>query len=308
MEVVLVSIDCIKIAPDRDHRGEDVDLDDLLQSLPVIGFVHPLLVLPRTDSGIYELLAGHRRLRAARKLGWAEVPVVVFATDDLRKELATIDENLARKNLNSIQRGRQMARQKEIYEHLHPETRHGGSRRGHSKRHDGNLNPKPKSFVDHVADSSGRSKRSVSRDIKVAECGAPALHAAVEAGIVKTADAERIAGLPVEQQEIEVAKIIDEKKQRAQRQRDDTPPPSSSTEVAVAPTVASPAALAEAVLTAARDLQVAIKQCEITEPERILELNQQVRDILSEVTLFVREKNAMKTAAAPYPAAARAGK
>jgi len=41
-----------------------VDLKDLLESISIIGILHPLLVLPERD-GKYELLAGHRRLRAA---------------------------------------------------------------------------------------------------------------------------------------------------------------------------------------------------------------------------------------------------
>ena len=119
MKVLLVPIDRIEIVPDRDHRGEDVELDDLLQSMRAVGLLHPLLLLPATDGGTYELLAGHRRLRAARKLGLSEVRVEVVHLDDLRAELVTIDENLVRENLDSIQRGRQMARQKEIYEHLY---------------------------------------------------------------------------------------------------------------------------------------------------------------------------------------------
>ena len=59
----------------------------------------------------------------------------------------------------------------------------------------------------------------------------------------------------------------------------------------------SPIALAEAVLKAAVQFQMSIKDSEITEPERILELAQQVRDILNDVSMFVRAKHPMKTAA-----------
>src|SRR5207253_10743683 len=91
MKVLSVPIDRIEIVPDRDHRGEDVDLKDLLESIPTIGMLHPLLVLPERN-GKYELLAGHRRVRAARKLGLSEVRVEVVHLDDLRAELVTIDE------------------------------------------------------------------------------------------------------------------------------------------------------------------------------------------------------------------------
>src|SRR5438132_5287838 len=59
MQVIPVPIDRIQIVPDRDHRGENVDLKDLLESIPIIGMLHALLMLPERD-GKYELLAGNR--------------------------------------------------------------------------------------------------------------------------------------------------------------------------------------------------------------------------------------------------------
>ncbi len=170
MKVLLVPIDRIEIVPDRDHRGVDVDLQDLLESIPTIGMLHPLLVLPERN-GKYELLAGHRRLRAARQLKCTEVRVQVITLDELRTELATIHENLARKDLPPTEEGRQLARAKAIYEELHPETRHGGKRQRGSSGHSGNLK-KAKGFVKATAEATGRSARAISREIKVAEAGA----------------------------------------------------------------------------------------------------------------------------------------
>src|SRR3989442_10117913 len=248
MKVLSVPIDRIEIVPDRDHRGENVDLKDLLASIPIIGMLHPLLVLPERD-GKCELLAGHRRLRAARQLGCTEVRVQVITLDELRTELATIHENLARKSLPPTEEGRQLARAKAIYEELHPETRHGGKRQRASNGHSGNLK-KAKGFVKATAEATGRSARAISREIKVAEAGATVLQAAVDAGKVKIAQAERIAGLPPEQQGAEVAKIIAQKAQ------------TNSNE----------------------------KPLKISEPERVLELVQRGRDTLSQVTMAVREK------------------
>src|SRR2546427_1539100 len=255
MSVIPVPIDRIEIVPDRDHRGEDVDLDDLVQSMRAIGLLHPLLVLPPTDGGTYELLAGHRRLRAARQLGCTEARVQVITLDELRTELATIHDNLARKNLPPTEEGRQLARAKAIYEELHPATRHGGKRQKGSSGHSGNLK-KAKGFVKATAEATGRSARASSRAIKVVEAGATVLQAAVDAGKVKIAQAERIAGLPPEQQGAEVAKVI---AQNAQTNSNEKP-------------------------------------LKISEPERVLELVQRVRDILSQVTMAVREKCPLKSA------------
>src|SRR5712664_4301316 len=103
--------------------------------------------------------------------------------DELRTELATIHENVARKNLPSTEEGRQLARAKAIYEELHPETRHGGKRQRGSSGHSGNLK-KAKGFVKATAEATGRSARAISREIKVAEAGATVLQAAVDAGKV----------------------------------------------------------------------------------------------------------------------------
>ena len=155
------------------------------------------------------------------------------------------------------------------------------------------MNPEPKSYVEREAHLSGRSKRSISRDIKVAEGGVPALQAAVEAATVKITDAERIAGLPAEQQEIEIEKIT---RRKEQTQRDETAPAPSSTESAVTQPVSSPVVLIEVVLKAALQFQESIKNGQITESVRVLEVVQQVRNILNEVTLAVRTKYPMKTA------------
>ena len=76
----------------------------------------------RREAGLFALVAGAHR--AAQKLGWTAALVVDVPPDEAR--LVEIDENLAR--LSALDRARFMAARKEIYERLHPETRHGGAR------------------------------------------------------------------------------------------------------------------------------------------------------------------------------------
>jgi ParB-like chromosome segregation protein Spo0J len=269
LNVITVRLDQIEIVPDRDRRGESVSVADLVESLPTIGQLHPLLVLPE-QNGKHELLAGHRRLRAARELGWTEVRVQVITLDDLRTELATIDENLARKNLPPSERARQQARAKEIYERLHPETKHGGNRRKGSSGHGGNLK-KPKSFVKATAEATGRSTRAISRDIKLAESGAPVLLAAVDAGKVKLTDAERVARLPADQQEAEVAKIT---ARNAQNKTDET----SLKKVVVARVIDQPVRGDEKLTVKARVIDQPAKGDEkLTVKATIIDLNGQTR-------------------------------
>src|SRR4051794_31761325 len=78
----------ITVDPTKDRRGSGTDLRDLLESLAEVGLLHPLLVLPADDDGHHQLLAGYRRLRAARQLGWEEVPARIVTLEGLRPELA----------------------------------------------------------------------------------------------------------------------------------------------------------------------------------------------------------------------------
>jgi ParB family chromosome partitioning protein len=80
------------------------ELDDLANSIKEKGVIQPLLVRPKP--GGYELIAGERRLRAAKSLGLSEVPVIVKDVDDRDSlELALI-ENVQRSQLNAIEEAR----------------------------------------------------------------------------------------------------------------------------------------------------------------------------------------------------------
>ena len=85
----------------RHHFAED-DLTDLMASVQEHGILQPLVVTVRED-GKYELIAGERRLRSARAVGLATVPVVVRdATDRQKLEWALI-ENIQRADLNAVE-------------------------------------------------------------------------------------------------------------------------------------------------------------------------------------------------------------
>lgn len=89
--------------PRREFPAEE--LAGLADSLRTHGVLQPLVVTRRTD-GAYELIAGERRLRAAKLAGLATVPVIVRDTppDDRGKlELALI-ENVQRLDLNPVDR------------------------------------------------------------------------------------------------------------------------------------------------------------------------------------------------------------
>ncbi len=79
------------------------DLQDLASSIREHGIIQPLVVTLESHTGIYTLIAGERRLRAAQIVGLEKVPVIVrTASDQERLELALI-ENVQRSDLSPLE-------------------------------------------------------------------------------------------------------------------------------------------------------------------------------------------------------------
>jgi ParB family chromosome partitioning protein len=95
-----------KVLPNpRQPRAEieQSDLKQLSDSIREHGVLQPLVVLPADTQGKHTLIAGERRLRAAKLAGLAEVPVIVREASELQQlELALI-ENLQRLDLNPLE-------------------------------------------------------------------------------------------------------------------------------------------------------------------------------------------------------------
>ena len=77
------------------------DLQELSDSIMAQGILQPLLV--RKDADGYELIAGERRLRAAKRARLSQVPVVLKRVDDEKMLEMAIVENIQRENLNPIE-------------------------------------------------------------------------------------------------------------------------------------------------------------------------------------------------------------
>jgi ParB family chromosome partitioning protein len=111
-----VEVDKIRPNPFQPRREFDQQkLEDLARSIRQYGVIQPLTVsrveIHKDDGGLateYELIAGERRLRAARLAGIKEVPVLIRAgqDDDKTKLELAIIENLQREDLNPIDRAK----------------------------------------------------------------------------------------------------------------------------------------------------------------------------------------------------------
>lgn len=101
-QVMKVATDLIVANPrqPRSRFAEPV-LDELVQSIREHGIIQPLIVT-KTAAG-YELIAGERRLRAARQLGLREVPIVCRQAGDQEKLEIALVENIQREDLNPVE-------------------------------------------------------------------------------------------------------------------------------------------------------------------------------------------------------------
>ena len=77
-------------------------MTELSQSIAVNGLIQPIIVRQSPITG-YELLAGERRLRACKKLGWSTIPALVKDLSNSQMMEQAIIENLQREDLNPIE-------------------------------------------------------------------------------------------------------------------------------------------------------------------------------------------------------------
>jgi ParB family chromosome partitioning protein len=81
------------------------ELLELQESLNASGLLQPITVRRRPGKDGFELIAGERRLRAATKLGWKEIPAIIKEIDDKTLLTFALVENLQRTDLNPIEEG-----------------------------------------------------------------------------------------------------------------------------------------------------------------------------------------------------------
>lgn len=75
-------------------------IDELAASIQANGILQPLVVKPDGDG--FQLIAGERRLRAAKKIGLKEVPVIIKDVDEKDQLFFSLIENLQREDINPI--------------------------------------------------------------------------------------------------------------------------------------------------------------------------------------------------------------
>lgn len=95
--------------PSQPRKIFDSDgLQELAASIQNYGILQPLTV--RRRNGEYELVAGERRLRAAKLAGLTEVPCILLTVDEQQSSMVALVENLQRRDLDYIEEAEGLAR------------------------------------------------------------------------------------------------------------------------------------------------------------------------------------------------------
>ena len=93
------------VEPRQDQPRKQFDqaaLDELTSSVTIHGVLQPILVRPGS-LGMYEIIAGERRWRAAKQAGLAEIPVLIMEADDLKAAEVALIENIQREALDPFE-------------------------------------------------------------------------------------------------------------------------------------------------------------------------------------------------------------
>lgn len=95
----------IVASPYQVRAEDDEDIASLADDMQANGLIQPVTVRHmKSDYCVrWELVAGHRRVAAARKLGWETIPAVVVDADDDQAEAMLVAENFARRDLTPLE-------------------------------------------------------------------------------------------------------------------------------------------------------------------------------------------------------------
>lgn len=95
-----IAVDLLMEATDNPNSMDEQQLSMLETAIKKVGFLQPVLVRPLT-AGRYEIVDGHHRVKAARRLGYTDLPCVVLnESDDAKAVALRIGMNRLRGELN----------------------------------------------------------------------------------------------------------------------------------------------------------------------------------------------------------------
>ena len=104
---VIQKLKLINIEPNREQPRKIFDedaIEELANSIKEYGVIQPIIVIKKDD--YYQIVAGERRWRAAKKAGILEIPAIVRDYDEKQNSEIALIENIQRRDLNPIEKAR----------------------------------------------------------------------------------------------------------------------------------------------------------------------------------------------------------
>ena len=178
-----------------DHRK----VQGLAESIALIGLINPITV---NKDGV--LIAGAHRLEAHKLLGLDEIECVVLDCDKIRGELAEIDENLIRNDLDPIGIGEHALRRDEVLEVLGLRAKVGDN-----QHTGGGADSALPQTTESIASEIGISKRVLQENKQLARDLTPTAKAAVRKVMATKQEALRLARKTHEEQEVIAQRMLD---------------------------------------------------------------------------------------------------
>lgn len=186
-----VNIPLEKIRPFEGHPYKVLDneeMNTLIESIQEQGILSPLIVRPLENTeDEYELISGHRRLRAAQKAGAKNVPVFIYAVSRDEAAIMLVDSNLHREHILPSEKAFAYKLKAEALNHQ-------------GKRTDlTSVQVAPKLATEQIAENEGISKDMVKRYIRLTYL-IPELLELVDEGRIALTPAVELSYLTEEQQ------------------------------------------------------------------------------------------------------------
>ena len=187
---------------DASHRLRPIDpahAEVIALSILEVGLKQPIVVRPHPAPGEYEyeLVIGAHRLHALKATAYRSLEVgtqvQIEELDDSHAKLVEIDENLARHELNALDRAVFMLERKKLHEQLYPESAHGKARKSKAQEKTQTLHLFSKGFAAATAARVGLSKRTIQLAVQIAEKLDPEAIAALRGTDIETNQRELLA-------------------------------------------------------------------------------------------------------------------
>ncbi|MGQ9622261.1 MAG: ParB/RepB/Spo0J family partition protein [Candidatus Caldatribacteriaceae bacterium] len=174
-EVHIDSLSTNDLQP-RTHVDEE-KIEELAESIRRHGILQPLIVRRKGEG--FEIIAGERRWRAAKKAGLKAVPVIVEEADEEKKLELALVENLQREDLNPIELARGIRKLMDIFGLTQEE----------------------------VAERIGKKRPTVANVLRLLELP-QGIQKLLEEGVISLGHAKALLGLSLEEQEEVVERIV----------------------------------------------------------------------------------------------------